>query len=80
MRNKSLMTYICIARALFLTEVATGNQLDIDTGRVQFGASLSRASLGILLLFTKCYHNNAHNSILEKEGTNCMAASVNIPL
>ena len=49
--------------------------LPIDTGSVQFGASLSMISLCVLLLFTFCHHNKTKKLILENASTNCMAAS-----
>ena len=50
---------------------------NLDTGRALFGASLSRISLCVLLLFTISYHQKMLRSILVMAGTNCMAASVN---
>ena len=46
----------------------------IDTGSVQFGASLSTISPCVLLLFTFYLSNKTHESILENASTNCTAA------
>ena len=51
--------------------------LTIDTGCMQFGASLSTISSCILLLFKKCYFSNMHITILEEASTHCPVASIN---
>ena len=50
----------------------------IDTGRVQFGASLSWISPNVFLVLSICYHSKSHEFIQEKANTNHTAASVNI--
>ena len=44
---------------------------------MQFGASLSRISSGVLSLFTFCHHVQTNDLILENASTNCTADSVN---
>ena len=74
-----LSGFSSLSLAPYWSQIASTNSSlgsTIDTGRVQFGASLSGISPCILLLFTISCHNKRHESILEKASTKCTAASV----